>query len=701
MKKFIFMLCMIVVIWSPLGFSENEDDDFRNPDWDNRLPEGKLGKVTKDWLRTQRRKLGVGPNVPLKFETISSYRNGEGRITFRFKAYVRGIPVVAKHIVVHIDEVTRDVLGMRGRLNLEGLADIRPIINRGDAAARVAQHGLVLTDIVDDAELVFLTKPNNVSVLSWQVEVKYGDGSAAEHDFMFFDAMTGDLNARHAQVHRIRNRLTYDADNGPIEDNLTVQRTEDSEDMNMICLDDAHNNVGVVYDYFKSEHSRDSYDNAGADIKSYVRTLFDAKQVKECGPDDIPEEDGKCIEDVVTRNGASWNGYYKRLSYGEGQDGKNCWTPMDIVAHEYTHAITQHSAQLIYQDESGALNESWSDAFGAVLEAHDNGGIDLYTWYMGENLYPGRTKALRSMADPVWDTRSKDHYNDMYTGTDDRGGVHRNSGIPNLAFKLLSVGEKHPRGKTPNITVTGIGINKAADIWYDALQCYMDPNETMHEARASTLLSTFDNYNHEELSQVANAWAAVGVGDAAKPSSHACLPGNFDQSQSTISDIYIAYYGRPADAGGMSFWNRKLIEYNGDLNAIMAWFADSAEFTRRFGGLNNTELVTNIYQQLFNRDPDAGGLNFYVNSLNAGTRTLESIALDILNGSSGGDLTVLNNRREVAGDYHRYAVSTGVSLLEPQLSKLMASITLDHQTAQSACADSLLLSEYTKPIEPK
>lgn len=682
MKKFIFMLCMIVVIWSPLGFSENKDNDLRNPDWDDRLPEGKLGKVTKDWLRTQRRKLGVGPNVPLKFETISSYRNGEGRITFRFKAYVRGIPVVAKHIVVHIDEVTRDVLGMRGRLNLEGLADIRPIINRGDAAARVAQHGLVLTDIVDDAELVFLTKPNNVSVLSWQVEVKYGDGSAAEHDFMFFDAMTGDLNGRHAQVHRIRNRETFDAMGGRHEDS-TLLRTEDSEFSGTPCVDDVHENAGIVYDYFKLQHSRDSFDNKGAKIVSYAN--------------------------ANTTNNAYWGKPEQALFYGNGDGVKfrNCIESLDVVAHEFTHGVTEHSAKLVYQLESGALNESWSDAFAAAIHAHDSGGVNPNTWLIAEEDYTPLIAgdALRFMDTPKA-RGSHDYYPERYTivgppnRENDWGGVHSNSGIPNLAFKLLSVGTNHPRGKT-TIPVSGIGINKAADIWYDALQCYMDPNETMHEARASTLLSTFDNYNHDELSQVANAWAAVGVGDAAKPSSHACLSGNFDQSQSTISDIYIAYYGRPADAGGMSFWNRKLIEYNGDLNAIMAWFADSAEFTRRFGGLNNTELVINIYQQLFNRDPDAGGLAFYVNSLNAGTRTLESIALDILNGSSGGDLIVLNNRREVAGDYHRYAVSTGVSLLEPQLSKLMASITVDHQTAQSACADSLLLSEYTKPIEPK
>ncbi len=679
MKKIVLVFCITfgIINWSSSVFSDNRDNIIRNPDWDNRLPEkGKLGKLTKDWLRTQRRRLGVGPNVPLKFETLSRYRDGKGQITYRFKPYVHGIPVAAKHIVVHINEATRDVLGMRGRLNLEGLADIQPRINRGDATARVVRHGLALTDIVGDAELVFLTKPNDVSILSWQVEVKHGVGLAADHDLMFFDAMTGDLKGRHALLHRSRDRHTFDSGNdllGRYDSNNPI-REEDSKDTQDICLDDAHNNAGIAYDYFKSEHSRDSYDDSGARINSVVRVMR-------------MDRDG----DYTVTNHAAWTG--SLLIYGDGDSNHSCFPVLDVVAHEFTHAVTENSAGLVYEDESGALNESWSDAFGAAIEAHYRGVVNDNTWYAGEDILDGG--AFRDMSDPTRDTASKDHYGDYTTELDDNGGVHTNSGIPNLAFYLLSAGGTHPRGKT-YIPVSGISISKAASIWYDALTNYMDPDESMHQARASTLLAAFDRYDHAELSQVANAWAAVGVGDAAKPSNHACLPNNFVQYQSTMSDIFIAYYGRPADRSGMDFWNGKLVQFNGNLNAIMSGFADSAEFNARFGGLNNSELVINIYRQLFNRDPDAGGLNFYVNWLDTGTRTLESIALDILNGASGSDLTVLNNRREVAGDHYRYILSTGVSLSAPQLAKLLVPITFDHQTARTACADSLLLSEYTE-----
>ena len=100
----------------------------------------------------------------------------------------------------------------------------------------------------------------------------------------------------------------------------------------------------------------------------------------------------------------------------------------------------------------------------------------------------------------------------------------------------------------------------------------------------------------------------------------------------TIQNAYLAYYGRPADPGGLDYWAERLKEAGGNLGEIIAAFGTSAEFTDRFGELGTTELVNAIYQRLFKRDADPDGLKFYRDLLESGQKHLGSIALDIFNG---------------------------------------------------------------------
>ena len=88
-------------------------------------------------------------------------------------------------------------------------------------------------------------------------------------------------------------------------------------------------------------------------------------------------------------------------------------------------------------------------------------------------------------------------------------------------------------------------------------------------------------------------------------------------------------------------------------------FGNSDEFNRRYGGLGNSDLVTKIYQQALNRDPDPAGLAYYVGELEAGRRTLQSITLDVLNGAvTAPDSTVVANKLDVAA-YHTAKVAAG------------------------------------------
>lgn len=115
-----------------------------------------------------------------------------------------------------------------------------------------------------------------------------------------------------------------------------------------------------------------------------------------------------------------------------------------------------------------------------------------------------------------------------------------------------------------------------------------------------------------------------------------------------VQKVYIAYYGRPADPGGQDYWAGKLADVGGDLSAIIMAFGTSDEFTRRYGGLANEQLIQAIYLQMFSREPDEGGKAFYLDKLNTGAMTLQSITLDVLNGAQNDDLTTVNNKLEVA-----------------------------------------------------
>jgi hypothetical protein len=119
----------------------------------------------------------------------------------------------------------------------------------------------------------------------------------------------------------------------------------------------------------------------------------------------------------------------------------------------------------------------------------------------------------------------------------------------------------------------------------------------------------------------------------------------------TVQKAYIAYYGRPADSGGLEFWAGRVSDANGDISAIMDAFGNSQEFNDRYGSLSNSELITKIYQQMYNREPDSGGLAFYANLLDTGESNLQQITLNVMNGSQNEDLDKINNKLSAAKSF--------------------------------------------------
>jgi thermolysin len=244
---------------------------------------------------------------------------------------------------------------------------------------------------------------------------------------------------------------------------------------------DAHAYAAETYDYYKEVHNRNSYDGNGAQMISTVHY-------------------GRSY------NNAFWNGSQMVYGDGDGVQFTSLSGGLDVIAHELTHAVTDTTADLIYQNESGAINESMSDIFGTIVEYHANNNPD---WQIGEDIYtPGTAgDALRSMADPTLNG-DPDHYSKRYTGTGDNGGVHINSGISNKAAYLLANGGTHY-----GVTVSGIGNAKTADIFYRTLTQYLTPSSNYSHYRVSTVQAATDLYGaaSAEVASVKAAFSAVGV----------------------------------------------------------------------------------------------------------------------------------------------------------------------------------------------
>jgi Zn-dependent metalloprotease len=210
-------------------------------------------------------------------------------------------------------------------------------------------------------------------------------------------------------------------------------------------------------------------------------------------------------------NNAFWSDSCKCMSYGDG-DGVvfSPLTALDVAGHEMTHGVTSATAGLIYDGESGGLNEAISDIFGTMVEfyASAHGATKTANYWIGEDIYTPGTPgdALRYMDDPTKDGYSIDDYNDYHTGLD----VHYSSGIANVAFYLLAEGGAHPSNGKP---VTGIGRSAAEQIFYRALTVYMNPSETFSQARADTTQAAIDLYgkDSQQVISVGQTWTAVDV----------------------------------------------------------------------------------------------------------------------------------------------------------------------------------------------
>lgn len=327
--------------------------------------------------------------------------------------------------------------------------------------------------------------------LTYRVQVDMRDAKdELTMPVVFVDAHSREVVRWYDNLETVKNRATYTLAGGTVLPG-TLSRSEGQTAGGDATLNQAHDNAGLVWDYYNTRHARDSFDGAGAQIKSSVH--YSTNYVN-----------------------AFWNG--TQMVYGDGNGvDSSALTVLDVVGHEITHAVTERSSNLVYANESGALNEAMSDIFGAAIEAYRDNAVSGNTWKVGEECWtPGTAgDSLRQMDDPGL-YGDYDYYPTRYTGTADNGGVHGNSGIANLAFALMVKGGKHPRNKTQNVVTAlnadlKVGIQMAADIFYKANTTCLSPGSTFRDARGCTETIANSVYGAAAAASVTAAWTAVGV----------------------------------------------------------------------------------------------------------------------------------------------------------------------------------------------
>lgn len=305
----------------------------------------------------------------------------------------------------------------------------------------------------------------------------------------------------------VKQRFVYTANNTTTLPG-TLVRQEGSGPSSDVAVNEAYDGAGSTYDLYWNTYQRNSIDNQGLNLISTVH--YDRNY-----------------------ENAFWNG--EQMVYGDGDEGLppaqqlfNRFTiAVDVIGHELTHGVTQYEANLVYSSQPGALNESWSDVFGSLVKQYRNNQTARNAdWIIGEGLFTPNVHGvgIRSMKapgtaydDPVLGKDPQPANMSGYVNTtQDNGGVHINSGIPNHAFYVTAY------------EIDGYAWEKAGRIWYVTLTDKLTSTANFQNAADATYTVAGDLYGANSLEQkaVQKGWAEVGitVGNGGGTTTPGCLP---------------------------------------------------------------------------------------------------------------------------------------------------------------------------------
>lgn len=467
-----------------------------------------------------------------------------GRRHERLAQMHRGVPVFGGVLLRQADDAgTLTVFGTY----YEGIGiDVTPRLSAKEIEARVASHGGRPVGARGGPELVVFPLDSGEFRLAWRVRAFVEEAFDVRQTF--YDALTGDvlLDYRDIQTQvagtgtgvlgdrkklsvapggqgftssdRLRppalstydfhfnvGRLVRFLNVGPTDLTASDLGTDSDNDWTDGALVDAHAYAGYTYDYYYKRFGRRGLDNANIAMHSIVHA--------------ISREDWRLYTaDTVGTFFA--NAFYLGegvMYYGDGLPpsvtlGGRRWNylsgALDVVAHELSHGVTDYTSQLVYEGQSGALNEAFSDIMATGAEFYFQ--PDKADYLCAEDVVtPGGLRSLqnpRAYGDP-------DHVADMYRGSQDNGGVHTNSLIASHAFYLAVEGGTHRTG----VVVQGVGSanrDQIERVFYRAFTSFLPPRAGFCAARPATIQAARELFGSASAAERAldQAWTAVGVG---------------------------------------------------------------------------------------------------------------------------------------------------------------------------------------------
>lgn len=455
-----------------------------------------------------------------------------------FEQHHKSVVVAGAGATAHVDG-DKIVAVTASLLDVGGIDALGAPITEEEARAMVmeAWDG---ASVVGSVYTVFVPPPRSSGTadFSWAIEVR--DDAIPSRQVVFVSARDGRMLAVRDLLTDARNRRTYDAEGRRVLPG-TLARSEGDPAVGEPEIDRTHVYARDTYDYFWTRHRRDSYDDRGAPLVSTVHY-------------------------GVGYANAFWNG--EQTVYGDG------FAVKDVVAHEWTHAVTEYTAGLVYEWQSGALDESYSDVFGVMVDRED--------WLLGEDLpetsLAGRP-GIRSIANPEL-LGQPAHTDDWVETCSDEQGVHTNSGITNKAFYNLA---------------KAIGKPDAADIFFRALTVYLHPRSTLHDAREAAIQSARDLFGGSSTRQAATAAAydSVGITSSWHPDENDCTCAvtttlattTFDRALEPLEIAATLYEIRDrvlAPSDGTSFYVDLFYQHTGRVSQLLLL---EPELLSRFAGI--------------------------------------------------------------------------------------------------------------------
>jgi Zn-dependent metalloprotease len=407
------------------------------------------GQVGRRFLEQHARLLGAQP-PDSGFQVIRK-KEKAGRTHIRYRQTYSRLPVFGAEVILQINReagveyVLSDLMRdfpSRARIDVNP----SPTLDSRETAVRtlatLSQENPGIEFRAEAPELM-LFDPAVLGAageirLVWKLNIAGVPVSTAD-SLILIDAYTGEIVRRYPLNLPELDREVCDSNN-TTADPGSLERGEGDPVANIIDVDNAYDFLGDTYHFYSDHHQRDSIDDAGMTVSATLRYC---------------DSENSC-----PWANAMWSSSQGRMYFGDG------YAVDDIVAHEYTHGVTEYTSGLIYENHSGAINESFSDVWGEFVDLSNNAGNDsaAVRWEHGEDV-----ETVRDMSDPPRFNQPDRLSSPLFVRSvqdpsrdNDFGGVHTNSGVNNKLCYLLTDGDSF-NGQT----IYGMGIARVADLYYE------------------------------------------------------------------------------------------------------------------------------------------------------------------------------------------------------------------------------------------